>query len=807
MRRPALLGVALCLLALTVLTVRADTVVFKDGFVLRGKVVPAERRTIVDPYGGQDVEVKTGFMVDDGPRRIIFSPGPESAPYAAHVDDKPFNKDEDAYRWSNYVDPAGALRVPSIHEILNPGTWDSEGKRTFEYESPKGGRITVYQRIGLVSPYYARVDSRPPPRPNLPKYNFSAYYLTRELGPDMVRDLLATNKLLGEGRDVKPEDRPKRRFQMIEFLVRAGWLDTADYELDRLYKDYPREKEGVETARANLKKLQLLQLAGSLEKAATAGRHEWVRKQLAEFPNDAPEAALAIVRPLRDRYEKSTEQLKQARRFLQELPLDVGIPAQGRLFTEAAAAILADLNHDNVGRLESFVQQAAQAERLRKQKKKPDLTSAEILARAVSGWLLGDASAESDVEVARRLWQARQLVLKYQTTNDAGDRARLLADYEKVKSDVLPMDVLAQVIGVLPPAEAEEKIPTKVVERKVGGGKYHLQLPPEYSHGRAYPVLIVAPPGSDKARETLERWGGAAAENGYILAVPEWGRGPAAVYGYTTDEQVPVLETLRDLRRHFQVDSDRVFLAGQGSGADMAYDVGLAHPDLFAAVLPTSGVPGPYVHHYRENAQFLPFYVVSGDRSGESYKENYNLFKDWMMAIFPVYYVQYKGRGLETFDGEVANSFDWMKYKRRAYPLEGIGRTENGFASVRAADNRFYWLSTDALDARHQNESGTWTNRVSPAAIQAVNFYWRNKENQINVKVNGVRQVSIWLGRNAKGESLIDFSKGLTVYINSTKRLTNTVIQPSLAVLLEDLYDRGDRQRLYLARLDFKPER
>jgi hypothetical protein len=798
MRRPVLLCLALGLLGLTMLPVGAATIRLKDGFILRGTVVPQEKRHELE------IDINIGYMVDDGPRRILFSPA-----FVEDADDKDFNKDF-IYDWGYFrLSGEGARPVPSINEISSVGAWDTEGKRTFEYLSPKAEKITIYQKIGLVSPHYVRVDSRPPPRVGLPKYIVSSYYLTREMGPDQVRDLLAVHPRLNEPPKLSAEERAKRRFMLIEFLVGAGWLDTAGLELDRLLKDFPNEKERVEAARAGLKKLQLVQLAGAIEKAAAAGRHQWVQKQLADFPTDAPEAALALVRPLRERYEKTAEQLKQARRFLHELPLAVGLPAEGRMFSEAAHAILADLNHDNVGRLESFVLQAAQAERLRQQKKKADLTPSEILARAVTGWLLGDASAESDIDVARRLWQARQFVFKYVTTTDPADRAKLQRDYENVKSDVVGIDVLAQVIGTLPPFEPEEKIDSKPVERSVGGDekkgrKYHLQLPPEYYHGRPYPLLVVVPPGTDAVKDTLERWGKDAAENGYILAVPEWGKGiGSAVYGYTSDEHAVVLNLLADVRCHFRVDSDRVFLAGQGSGADMAYDVGLAHPDLFAGVLPTSGVPGPFVHRYRENALFLPFYVVTGDRSGESYKQNYNLFKDWLMGIFPVYCVQYKGRGLETFDGEVPASFDWMRHKRRSHALNGIGRSGSGFTTMRTADNRFYWLSTDSISPRCLNE-GVWNRNVTGATIQSINM---RKENQINVTTKGLGQLSIWLirGTNSKGEpeNLINFEKGLTVWINGTRRMSDAKVQPNLGVLLEDLYDRGDRQRLVLGRLDF----
>ena len=46
-----------------------------------------------------------------------------------------------------------------------------------------------------------------------------------------------------------------------------------------------------------------------------------------------------------------------------------------------------------------------------------------------------------------------------------------------------------------------------------------------------------------------------------------------------------VIDTLRDLRRRFQVDSDRVFLFGWEQGADAALDIGMSHPDQFAGVL------------------------------------------------------------------------------------------------------------------------------------------------------------------------------------------------------------------------------
>ena len=75
--------------------------------------------------------------------------------------------------------------------------------------------------------------------------------------------------------------------------------------------------------------------------------------------------------------------------------------------------------------------------------------------------------------------------------------------------------------------------------------------------------------------------------------------------------------------------------------------------------------------------------------------------------------------------------------------------------------------------------------------------------NDIRVKAYGVKLVSVWLGRNLKGDGMIDFSKKVSFRVNDKQVLKEETVRPSLSVLLEDLYRRGDRQRVYLARLDW----
>src|SRR5262249_27795213 len=157
-----------------------------------------------------------------------------------------------------------------------------------------------------------------------------------------------------------------------------------------------------------------------------AGRHRDARRAIAGFPEKyATEQMRSDLRALRARYHRTVTRLEQAEKHLAACAKEVTEPKH-KLLAEAAGALLKELHYDNVERLDAFLGQAAQAERLKARKKKPELGPAQLLALAVSGWLLGSPSAESSPQVAMSLWKTRQLVLDYQKADDAGGRRKLL---------------------------------------------------------------------------------------------------------------------------------------------------------------------------------------------------------------------------------------------------------------------------------------------------------------------------------------------------------------------------------------------
>jgi pimeloyl-ACP methyl ester carboxylesterase len=326
--------------------------------------------------------------------------------------------------------------------------------------------------------------------------------------------------------------------------------------------------------------------------------------------------------------------------------------------------------------------------------------------------------------------------------------------------------------------------------------EYRLELPPEYHPHRSYPLLIALPNTEEDPKAMLARWSNHARDHGYILVVPRWADPLQLSYQGTEREQDAVPHVLRDVRRRFNVDPDRVFMTGFDQSGMLAYDVGLAKPDLFAGVVVFGAPPGKFGRSYKFNAQYLPFYVVEGQKSPHNTGGNRDLFTYWVERGFPSLYVEYGGRGLEFFPAELPYIFDWMARKRRARGLPELGGPdpEGGalgreFRTERQGDNRFYWLSSDDLSVGN--------NRVASITARIV-----AGDNSILVQQAGFKQLSVWLN-----SAMVDFEQPVEVRVNpgsGTGKQFKGRLTPDLRILLEDFYQRGDRRNLFVARVDFK---
>jgi hypothetical protein len=805
-------------------------VTLKDGTVLVGTArregeyeVDAESKTLI-------FMPKGFFFVDDVPRRIYFAPTQMS-----QLDDlKPEELRNEKTLSRGYEIYTDEKPIPPLLDAaLKPGDeWNDKWDRgPFVYHVANGHDVKIRQHIELVTPYFVRAWAKD-------TYKWPACYLTTELGPETVFGLVKSyrdfkkDEKKKDGKTDTPDDVAGRYFEGVELLRQAGWFDEAEKLLDDLLIEVPggvKIKDGdatptvddaVAARRAVIKGTRCREWFNDIKKVNNAGQFARVRKWMADFPLKDADAQLQIdVREFKSNFEEADKKVDAAKRFLRELPKAPG--ARSELLAQAAAAVADDAQVGDADRLDVFVSQAKQAERQRaggapKSGQPPALGPDQLLALAVTGWLMGKGAEEPNPATAERLWTGREFVLKYLRAG-RGDRAGLLSDFNKLGAAAPTLDDLTQIIPRLPPVDPATADDVKSLcesagKVSLGGGagrraapSYWLRLPREYRHSGSYPVLIVLHDAGQKPEDALDRWR-AAEDDGFILAAPEWDAGKNGAYGYSDDEHAVVLRTLADLRRKFAVDSDRVFLFGLGQGGEGAFDIGLSHPDVFAGVLPMSAEPKKFAPRYYRNGQYLPFYVVDGDRSGEINKQLRELFTDWVSHGYPMLWVQYKGRGAEWYGGEVPLMLDWMRNKRRAFPLQQLGAAggtdanHDEFTTHRTTDDRFYWMTADAIRGGCINSPDGFTKSKRPATLAA---RIDPAENKLQIWMEGIDKVSVWLGRNEAG-SMIDFDKPLKVHLNSQGVVFNDKVAPSLTTLLDDLAERGDRRRLFLAKLELK---
>jgi pimeloyl-ACP methyl ester carboxylesterase len=814
---------------------QVEVVILRDGFVVQG--VPQQQTDkVLDKATGQMVSVvkSTGYrIVNEGPKTTVFS---------VHFEQKgaavaPETKLRPQYKgYSQSFRLKGSGELPGGN-IIKTSDFDARWVRKIHIQPPDAGLTLVEQQVVWMDPYWLMLVS--------PTHKWRVAYRTTEWDPKEIRKLLLTHPELAEP-DGKCD--PLKRLGLARFMLEAGWLQFAKDELARLTRDHPAElsndaKEAHEKLLKDIDQLTAERYAREAELSLAAGRYQYTLDLLKNFPEkNAGAKEVARVAKVTADLKAGQERYDSGRRLLRGVideargmtAVNARVAAAGGLalalwsppkeatgqqldLATAAERVYAELHQDSAARIETFVTMAAEAERARAAGRAPTKTPEELLAVAVSGWARGKNGATTEPDRAWKLWSARESVLAYQRGESLNERNAVLGRYKmNIKLDT---DELAQIISLLPPAAPEDldnrsgkQIPlgnlkdSGIYRRQTlplggfaQGLDYLVRLPPEYHHGRAYPVLVVLPsPGAD-GQEFLAPLIAEADRHGYILVVPERaGQFFGKAWDWKGEDHVYVTAALRDTVRHFTVDNDRVFLLGVGDGANMAMDVGLSHPDLFAGVIPICPVPkwnGMFMYYW-QNGYKLPFYAVTGESAGDSITNLKRVYDGWMQAGYPAMMTVYKGRGVEWYSAETPVFFEWMARKTRAHPaatLSGVNAVvRKPWMTQRETDNHFYWLQVD---------------EIAPANLQRANGGNIPAElsgdirgnNDIVVTSRGVKKLTLWLSSD-----LIDWSKPVRVRVNGgiPPGYMPKVLQPSLDVLLEDYYDRGDRRMLFLNKIE-----
>ncbi|MEM8681460.1 MAG: alpha/beta hydrolase fold domain-containing protein, partial [Planctomycetota bacterium] len=405
-------------------------------------------------------------------------------------------------------------------------------------------------------------------------------------------------------------------------------------------------------------------------------------------------------------------------------------------------------------------------------------------------------------------------------------RRRILNDLKSEEAGLV--SVMAQLLAAMTPPHApgsseadnaliqpSEWVPglMKITVPDVLKGRtltYDVQLPPEYDPWRQYPAVVTLRGRGTSTEQQIDWWAGTynqqaqlrtgpAARQGYIVIAPDWARSTQGRYEYTANEHAAVLAALRDAMGRFSIDTNRVFLSGHSMGGDAAWDIGLAHPDLWAGVIPISAVATrkekrdpKYVTVYWENARMVPLYLVGGSKDTERLLLNSREFDRYLKRPhFDTQIVEYLGRGHEHFQDEIHRIFDWMAVHERDFLP-----TEFEAVTMRPWDSFFWWIELEGLP-----ENATVLPHDWPRGGRALPIKGR-VTNQADVRISaGVKdRITVFLA-----PPLVDFSNEVTIFVSNRRRARG--VQPELVTILEDARTRRDRLQPFWAKVEIPLKR
>jgi dienelactone hydrolase len=695
------------------------------------------------------------------------------------------------------------------------------------------GTIDVIQCITEITPLWTKVEST--------THVWDMRISTSSIPPDVLARIFA--KLVGS-------ENVEGRERVALFYLQAERFQESFRVFQEILDDFPNDAELQERLKPSIQAIRqrwARRLLNELKLRRDAGQHGLVEEKLRIFPSEGVAGdILEEVRQIVEQYESRRAQREQVLTRFDELEAQIESEVTRERIAPIREEIAAELGPNTLARLAPFwlrmdddsepevklalaisgwlMGSDSAIENL------PVALSAYDVRGLVRRYLsAGDALSRAQILAEFYSQEAgipsmvAQIVANMKPPIDLPAEAELAPPGQpaSVTLTAAKQDVPAELMPGLMPlrgklevhveeAEAAEEAPpapagSGYYELEVPGSrdappvKYLVQLPPDYDPYRRYPTIVTLHAAhttpehqvswwSGDWREDGQRWG-LSGRYGYIVIAPAWAAEHQKQYAYSVREHDAVLGCLRHASRRLSIDTDRVYLTGFSMGGDAAWDIGLAHPDLWAGVIPIAARSDKYCSRYWENAKHVPFYYVVGEYDADRLVANAQDLDRYLKGNFSVTVVEYLGRGHEHFSDEIQRLFDWMgRYRRNFFPEEFEAY------SMRPWDSSFWWVELAGMPPKSMVEPIDWPRRGAQP------FRTRGKitaTNGLNV-TTGAANVRVWLS-----PEMVDLDERVLVVVNN-RRISppSQFIEPNLETLLEDVRRRGDRQHPFWAKLE-----
>lgn len=764
-------------------TLQAERLVLKDGRVLQGKIARIESMSESPANARPDgaPEPQKIILVDDGLRRTFVSwlqrqefnngdtgEAPESIPI----------KGQRAARAGN--------RVVAVGPVMNITPFDPHGHRSLEMATAKG-KAFVLQGITQVTPTWAKVESLIPGKGT--PYVWEQRLATTSIPPETLDKILHMQ--------IDPKN-VEHRLMIVRLYLQMERYDEAGKELKAVIADFPEHADKFTATSRALKQRFAQRILDEVEVMGKAGRHGLATSMLANFPNqEVAGETLQKVRELLDQYKADYETAQKLLKHLDEYIKSIQETALRDRIGPVAKEIKDELNYNTLGRMAAFRQAIDDAQ----------MPPEEKISLAVSGWLIGDKASLRKLPVALSLFTVRNRIDEYLKEPVKLKRDTIL---EGLRSEEgYSPEHVAKLLAHMKPPSSSTDAPAQLpgfYEQTLAATDgqlavtYYVQLPPEYDPHRKYPTIVTLHGGGSTAQLQVDWWAGPpgkdgvrlghASRNGYIVIAPAWGKPQQATYNYSAEEHAAVLNSLRHACGRYSIDTDRVFISGHSMGGDAAWDIGLAHPDLWAGMIPIVAVADKYVTRYWQQAKYVPFYLVAGELDGDKTLKNAENLNRYFNNNYDATVAEFQGRGHENFSDEILRLFDWMGRKKRDF-----ARKDFTGLSMRPWDNYFWWVEMSEFPPKTMVDPTDWP---PPRGVIPNSTTARiNATNGVTV-ATGADRVTLWLS-----PELVDFKQKVSIQVNRRGLpMAQPFIEPDAKIILEDVRTRGDRQHPFWAKVE-----
>lgn len=756
----------------------ASYVVMKDGRILTGSIAPISA-VAEDPKAikkKSDGGLRLILLIHDELRRTFVSKR-----QIQEVREGDGASAVERFHVRQAVPREGPM-VNNVGQIVSIEPFDQFGRRTFKMYTDGGKVVPVIQGITVITPVWTKVEGL--------THIWDQRLATSSIPRETLTAILAHNI---NSADIE------QRLKVARLYLQSDRYQDAQRELEQIVADFPERREELEPQLKSLLQLGARRLMMEIKLRRDAGQHRFAAQLVANFPSEGVAGeTLGAAREMSEQLQTEEATRTTVLAKIDEHLLALKESDLRQRLGPWRDEINADLGPATLDRLSAY----------RQLMDDPQMEPGQKIALACSGWLAGSNTSTESLGTAMAMYDLRNLIRDYLAEEVKLDRDRIL-DQIRSQEGSTPEHVARLISQMkppwqLPPANPDTPGLYQLSVPAFDGGpdiQYLVQLPPEYDPYRRYPTVVTLhASGTDPALQ-IDWWAGGRTENGarlgqatrhgYIVIAPAWGKPSQRSYEYSAREHAAVLDSLRDACRRFAVDVDRVYLSGHAMGADAAWDLAIAHPDLWAGAIPISGTTDRYTNLYWENARYVPLYFVGGEMDGDKMIRNARDFDRFLDRGFNATVVEYVGRGHEHFSDEILRIFDWMgRQKRDFFPREFTCNT------MRPWDNFFWWIELADQPERTMVDPNNWP----------LPEYFR-RPLQVDAKMTatggirvstGAKRVTVWLA-----PEMVQFDGQFEINVNNAKlgRQKSNVL-PDLVVLLEDVRTRGDRQHPFWAKVE-----